>query len=210
MSTVQFNLRSVGALVVASLAFGGQAIAANGTNPMAMTWGTDTDSSQIGGSNVTSVGCNHAGVSCNAYTGDTSENEKHRILCIVPGTAPEPVAYTNYFSAGNYSNVAVNNWKFYHNWSGAKIGLSGMIPGSSMLNASNQLTQSKADAICKSIVGLNDPNARMLEFHDNKVGGWAVGGLIHPNSKVKHELRTKNANLKYWVRIIDQPSNLWN
>ena len=177
-------------------------------NNMALTWKTHTApeltgaAGNISGQRIVVVGC---ASSCNSYTGDTSTTKKRRILCIVPGNLPAPAVYTNHYSTIGTNNVAVNNWKFYYNWSGAKIGLTEKIKGSNIIN------QAKADQICKSKKrGLNDKRARMLEHHDNKVGGWNVGGFLHPNSKAKHLLKNPKKKQRYWVRIRNQPANPWS
>ncbi len=206
---------SLGALAGATTA----AIAANGTNPNAMTWGTHgfkasngatpaqvTAWAQVKASNpkATVVGCKG---SCDSYQGDTAETEKLRILCFVPGSIPEPTGYAGLFSGGNYSNSASPNWQFYYGWSGGKIGLSIPVLGSTITS------RAVGDGICKhKTKGLNDANARMAEHHDNGVGGWSMGGEVHANSKVPNLLlnASQAKSFRFWTAINGQPANLWD
>lgn len=165
---------------------------------LAMTWKTKTvnelrgQAGKIGNQRIVVVGCS----GCNAYKGDTKITEKRHILCIVPGNAPEPAAYAARFSAQ----------KFYYNWSGAKIGLSKRRKGSTITS------KAVGDQFCKS--DLNDSQARMIEHHDNRIGGWNVGGFIHENSIKPNKLELKkNKPLKphkFWSSIKNQPANPWD
>lgn len=187
------TLLSSGVLSATAQAQSGMALTQKARTPLELTGAAGN----IGGQRIVVVGC---ASSCNSYTGDTNIKKKRRILCIVPGNQPRPAAYLNYYT------ITTTNprWKFYNNWSGAKIGLSKPIKGS------NITSQAKADKICRSNKGLNDSKARMLEHHDNKVGGWNVGGFIHPNSKAKGQLKNPKKSRRYWVRIKNQPANPWN
>lgn len=184
----------------------GMSTAVHAQNGMAMTWKNKLPqqliTSNVGkavSKRIVIVGCS----GCNAYKGETSIQEERRILCIVPGNKPEPAAYAALIAANNPFK------KFYYNWSGGQIGLTKPIMGTKITS------QAVGDKYCKA--GLGDPKARMLEHHDNRVGGWNVGGFMHPNSKAKNHLKKpklasnkpKKAN-HYWVRIKNQPANPWN
>lgn len=193
----------------------GPAQAINGSNTNAMTWGAvdipgvtniavnpSTDMRK-----VVVVGCHAANGSCNPHVGDASETDVHPILCFVPDSIPEPAPYAAYFQANfNPAGKASSNWRFYHGWSGGQVGATRPIPASLIP------TKAQADAACAGpIFGLNDPNARMLEFHDNGVGGWGLGGVLHENSHAKQSLRNPGVNpRRYWTYINDQSSNPWN
>lgn len=168
--------------------------AAQAQNDMGMTWKTRTPNEllgpagKIGNQRIVLVGCS----GCNAYKGDTSIQEKLRILCIVPGNQAEPAIYDTHFSGR----------KFYYGWSGAKIGLTKKRKGV------NITSKAVGDQFCKT--DLADSQARMIEHHDNKVGGWNVGGFIHPNSKAKGQLKNPNSSIKFWASIKNQPANPWD
>lgn len=196
--------------IIASLSVAvimGLSTVAQAHHGIAMTWKTKTvhelrgPAGKIGNQRIVVVGCSQ----CNAYKGDTKITEKRHILCITPGNAPEPAVYNARFSAH----------KFYYNWSGAKIGLSKRRIGSTITS------RAVGDQFCKA--DLNDSQARMIEHHDNKVGGWNVGGFIHPNSKAPAKLRLPKAPNnateaeknklkphKFWAAIRNQKANPWN
>lgn len=188
---------AISGLVVAVL-LGLNTTTAHAQNGMAMTWKNKTDpvfignAGNIGGQRIVVVGCS----SCEPYKGDTSIQEKLRILCIVPGNQPEPAVYATHISANNYFK------KFYYNWSGGQIGLTKKVKGEDITS------QAMGDKLC--VKGLSDNNARMIEHHDNKVGGWNLGGFIHPNSQAQGQLKNPNNTQKYWARIKNQPANPWN
>lgn len=164
---------------------------------MAMTWKTKTPTEvagKVGGKRVVVVGCQ----GCDAYTGDTKTTQKRHILCIVPGNAPVPGAYSAHLAANNGFK------KFYYGWSGGKIGLTKKIKGTQITS------RAVGDQICKSNKGLKDSKARMIEHHDNKVGGWNLGGFIHPNSKAKAKLKNPSNTRKFWAGINDKEANPWN
>lgn len=192
------NTKSAITGLVVAVLLGLNATTAHAQNGMAMTWKNKTDpaflgsAGNIGGQRIVVVGCSN----CNAYQGDTSIQEKRRILCIVPGNQPEPAVYANKIAANNYFRA------FYYDWSGGKIGLTRKIKGTKLTS------QALGDRFCK--IDLSDNNARMIEHHDNKVGGWNLGGFIHPNSKAKNQLRNPNNSQNYWARIRNQPANPWN
>jgi len=192
----------------ALLSLAAPASAANGTNPKAITFGAAWLKPVLGApaANATMVGCNAGAMPhCNAYNGETPETTSLAILCFVPGSAAPPAGYNTYYQTHFTPGAqAVDNWKYYSNWSGGQIGLTSQIAGTTITS------QAVADNICKGPQGLSDPNARMLEFHDNGVGGWNVSGNIHPNSKTPHLLKNNANARRFWVRITDQPSNLWN
>jgi hypothetical protein len=166
--------------------------------------------------NVAVVGCKNGGAGgCNAYQGDTAIPTKLRVLCIVPGSSAEPVGYANVFSGLAMTNTASSNWKFYYGWSGGQIGLTKPVSGSTITS------RAVGDGMCKTALG--DTNARMAEHHDNKVGGWALGGTVHPKSKAKALLLNgpvctcdddddqdsgKTAR-RFWTAIDGQPANTW-
>ncbi len=158
-------------------------------------------------SNATIVGCQALPApTCNPYTGDTPKTTNLAILCFVPGTAPPPSDYNAYYQSHfNPAGKASSDWHFYYNWSGGKIGLTAQIPTAQIVS------QAAADNFCKSATqGLNDPNARMLEFHDNGVGGWNVSGTIHPNSHTPNLLKSNAGVRRFWVRSNDLQFNPWN
>lgn len=201
------RLLIVGSVAASSL-IGLPALAA-GTNPKAMTWGSRYLKTSIPNlpNKVVYVGCHAAPApDCNPYTGDTLDTEKHRILCFVPGAIAMPPDYGNYFQSNfNGAGLAVNDWHFYYNWSGGQIGLSKLVKGTDLTQKSD------GDTICKGTDGLNDSAARMMEFHDNGVGGWSAGGMLHPNSKAKLLLEASQSGTeRFWVAINDQSSNPWD
>ncbi len=152
-----------------------------------------------------------ADTTTDAYAGDTADNQSRRILCFIPGSAPEPQASTS-------GNIVRNAYQdhfngqydaFYHAWSGGQIGLSEPYSGTQLTSLAT------ADQFCATDV---DPNARMLEHHDNGVGGWNVGGSIAPGTKALLQLRkadnyhdaSNTPGSRFWVHINDQPANLWD
>ena len=149
------------------------------------------------------VGC---AMKCNAYQGDAAATAKMPILCFVPGTMPEPALYAPVFApSGTAPGAASSNWRFYYGWSKGKVGLSKPVAGSALTS------RAVADAICKR--DLSDPAARMAEHHDNGVGGWALGAIIHPNSNAKGLLKnpgSQGKDQRFWTAINDQPANPWN
>ncbi len=183
--------------------------AANGANLKALTFGATWLKPVLAShpADATIVGCQaQPGPNCNPYAGDTPKTASLAILCFVPGSAPPPTDYNAWYQSHfNPAGYAVNNWKFYYNWSGGQIGLTSQIAGTAITS------QAVGDAICKSATqGLNDPNARMLEFHDNGVGGWNVSGTVHPNSKTPHLLKSNAGTRRFWVRSNDLQFNPWN
>lgn len=166
---------------------------------------------------VAVVGCKNGGAGgCDAYKGDTAIPTKLRVLCIVPGNSAEPAGYANVFSGTSFANTASSNWKFYYGWSGGQIGLTKPVSGSTITS------RAVGDNMCKTALG--DPNARMAEHHDNKVGGWALGGMVHPKSKAKALLlngpvctcddddddqNSGKTAKRFWTAINGQPANTW-
>lgn len=172
----------------------GFSTAVQAQNNMAMTWGTKTPKALKGkidkDNRIVVVGCS----GCNAYKGDTDirTKPKRHILCIVPGNEPAPTIYTTEYATR----------KFYYNWSGARIGLSKKVRGSTITS------RAVGDRFCKT--DLKDGRARMIEHHDNKVGGWNLGGFIHLRSRAKGKLRNPNAGHRFWASIRNQPANPWD
>lgn len=220
------------AAVAAVSSFSAPALASGGK---AMTWSTyelgaasNTNAGQrnawnsmiASNPNVTLVGCKNGNANdgCNAYAGDRAITKKLRVLCLVPGNSPEPTGYANAFNTLAMTGTASSNWRFYYGWSGGQIGLTKPVVGSTITS------QAVGDNLCKTALG--DSNARMAEHHDNKTGGWAMGGTIHPRSKAKALLSNgpvctcddddengeesgKTAK-RFWTAIKNQPANLWN
>lgn len=154
--------------------------------------------------NVVVVGCQ---AKCNAYKGDTPKAQTRPILCIVPGNSAEPKDYPALFNAKPLTGTASSNWRFYNGWSGGQIGLTNPVLGMTITS------RAVGDAMCQDRVnGLGDPAARMAEHHDNKVGGWGLGGTIHPNSKTIHLLRAtcQKEGVNFWTAIKNQPANVWD
>jgi hypothetical protein len=169
---------------------------AAGVTHMGMTWRTYPHNIPNGAV----VGCNNK---CDAYKGDTAATEIRPILCIVPGTSPEPASYAATVGTSTSPNAASSNWRFYYGWSGGQIGLSRPYRGSDLVS------RAVADGFCKR--DLRDNNARMAEHHDNKIGGWALGGTIHPRSNAKGLLTNGGkADASFWTAINDQPANPWS
>lgn len=173
------------------------ALAANPSGK-AMTWQAYKLTPEAAAGNLASVGCQ----GCNAYKGDVKRNKKLPILCIVPGDSPMPA---NYLAWGNTivlaPGTASSDWKFYHGWSGGKIGITEPFKGTEIVS------KEFADEKCKKQLG--DPNARMVEHHDNNVGGWGLGAEIHPMSASNTLLGNGNKTLRFWVSINDQNANPW-
>lgn len=142
--------------------------------------------------NVVRVGCYN---NCDAYNGDTSINEKRRILCIIPGKSEPSAEYVNYATSQR-----PNDWQFYMGWSGAQVALSAPILG---IDVSSKAIANK---ICQKT--MRSESARIAEFHDNKSGGWSFGATIHQNSQAKASLRGKTKE-RFWVEINDQNANPW-
>jgi len=195
--------------IAAIVGFG--AAPASATNPNAMTWTASEIPGVTGGPNATAVvhlNCHGGGNSCEPYSGDTPKNTALHMVCFVPGNDPEPAAYTSHFDTNwVQGSRAVNNWRFYHGYSGGQVGLT------SKLHAGAISSRADADMACKCpVFGLGDPNARMLEFHDNGVGGWGMGARIHPNSRGKSKLKdpSMHGHERFWVSINDQNSNPWD
>lgn len=188
---------------------------AHATGGMAMTWrvaelGKSSIAAQASAwnalpRNVVVVGCGNPNAGgCNAYKGDTPITERRRIMCFVPGKSAEPAGYAAVF-AGYPTGGGDPNWRSYYGWSGGQIGLSNYYLGSSLTS------KAVADKNCQT--DLRDPNARMIEHHDNNVNGWSLGGTVHPGSQVKHELMInceETSKHKYWASINGQPANPWN
>ncbi|MFM5908827.1 MAG: hypothetical protein ACKOPO_14760 [Novosphingobium sp.] len=169
---------------------------APGATHKGMTW--RTYGNNVPGGAV--VGCKNQ---CNAYQGDTLPSERLPVLCIVPGTSPEPAGYAAAVGGPTAAGAASSNWRFYYGWSGGQIGLSRPTLGADLTS------RTVGDNICKR--DLKDPNARMAEHHDNKVGGWGLGGMIHPNSNAKGLLTNGGtSDSKFWTAIKNQPANPWN
>lgn len=188
---VKMNMKSI-ISGLAAVALLGVSTMLHAQNGMAMTW-KSKKAVVLGNNKIVVVGCS----GCDAYKGDTKVNQKLRILCIVPGNEPEPAAYAAFLTTNNLK-------KFYYNWSGGRIGLTKKVKGETITS------QAVADQKCKT--DLNDSQARMIEHHDNKVGGWSLGGFVHNNSKAKGQLRNPNkmGQNKYWARINDTPANPWD
>lgn len=78
---------------------------------------------------------------------------------------------------------------YYRGWSGGHIATTPPVQGTALTS------QAAADAICVAYFGTG---WRMAEFHDGN-GGW--------NWYAFGSVRT---DMRYWVRINDQPANCWN
>ncbi len=119
----------------------------------------------------------------NPYTGDTTIDQYHSMLCLrVDGTAPPP-------------GIAFDG---YNGWSQGSVRATAPVRGDSLTS------QARADAICANTFG---PGWRLAEFHDGRYGPdfaqtggwsfWAAGGGLLPGAR-------------FWVAISDQPANAWN
>jgi len=97
------------------------------------------------------VGCWARDGGCEPYVGDTPCVEARPLLCLRPGSEPNPGIETSY----------------YHGWSGGTVAVTEPIVGCSLTS------WSLADRQCAERFG---PEWRMAEFHDGQ-GGWAWWGV---------------------------------
>ena len=204
----------------------GTASAQNGTNPEMMTWGTydianSTYPNQVTAfqalraahPDVTVVGCKN----CDPYQGDRPETQNLRILCVVPGNNPEPAEYAAVFDWMPLTDSASKNWKFYYGWFDGFVALTNPVSGLDITS------RAVGDQKCKDFFAgqldtagnLKYPdaaaNARMVEHHENGVGGWAIGAQIHPGTAAKGQLKHGMwSGVRFIASINNQPANPWD
>lgn len=118
-----------------------------------------------------------------AYQGDTDTGKKLRILCIRKGDFPEPDGYQH-------------SGDFYRAWSKGVLGVTEPVTGNSVPN------RAAANEICQHDVG---PGFRVVEHHDNGVGGWRLGARV----LLGHYRYMQNKDHRLWASIKNQPANFW-
>lgn len=127
-----------------------------------------------------------------AYKGDAAPSDEWPLLCIIEEKVDEPDNYRRVIGAGFKA--------FYHGWSGEQIGLTKPVRVSDIHDVD------EGHEACRDHFGAN---ARWAEHHDNKVGGWNLGGMVHERSMDYGRLNDL-CGLRVLVWIKNQPANPWN
>jgi hypothetical protein len=205
-----------------SMIFSNQIFAASGKG---MTWGKSSHDNNLG---IDLVGCYGSPLptgqtSCNAYTGDTSCATKLPVLCIKKDNSPRP----NY--AVPLPSLGVKEAAYYKGWAGGHLATTLPTVGSSIappLLTNGQINTSPytGDNICKTTFG---DGWKMAEHHDgkyvsgmglnyiygntswNSVSPWPASGLLSGGWSFYAYGNVRN-DMRYWVRINDQPANCWD
>lgn len=136
-----------------------------------------------------------ADASTNAYSGDTEINAVLPLLGIKKMGLPKP--------AGLPSPNTTNGGALRGSWSGGKVVVVPDVQGKSLTS------QAVADETCRlqGLKVLGEDGFRMAEFHDgDETAGWAGWDFWADASAMKV---LKITDIRYWVKIHDQPSNPW-
>jgi hypothetical protein len=191
-----------------------------GINPKMITWTSSDLSTQEGGwvtgeppgapiEGATFVSCG----GCDPYQGDVEDTTPLRLLCFKPGDVPEPQGYAETRSArweARQDNRAIDDWRYYQGWSGGYVGLTrplDILQDEGLLSAFPLEGLRQANELCQR--ELNDPDARLLSFHDSG-GAWGLAGMIHPRSHAPELLAERAGEERFIIYIRDQQSNPWN
>jgi hypothetical protein len=183
------------------------------TGGKGLTWGKYPHNANLG---IDRVGCfglpnTVTGTSCNAYTGDTSCATKLPVLCIKKDNSPRP----NY--AVPLPSSGVMEAAYYHGWAGGHIATTLPTVGSSiappLINGLINTSPYTGDNICKTAFGAG---WKMAEHHDGKYisgmglnSAWSNSGLL-TGGWAFYAYGNVRDDMRYWVRINDQPANCWN
>lgn len=168
------------------------------TQPVPVTSPTDDDegSSLKPRKNQKSYALVSADQQTNAYSGDTSINEAHSLLCIKQENLPKP--------AGLPAPETTPGGALKGSWSGGSIFAIPKVLGTKLTS------RAVADGLC-SDYGQNKYGVsgfRMAEFHDgDKAGnpGWSYWGDTSKAAQREFE----GFNDRFWVGIDDQKAKPW-
>jgi hypothetical protein len=166
-----------------------------------MTW---VKFNHLASFNIDFIGCDN-GVTCNAYTGDTSCDVKLPVICTKFDQSPRP-PYT--ITGNGYAMSA----EFYQGWNEGHIKATARVAGSTF----NSLAD--VDAFCVQSFGSGWQTA---EFHDGKYisgmnntiyadASWtAAASQIQSGGWHYYSYGNIKNNTRFWVHINDQPSTCW-
>lgn len=224
-------MKSIGKITLLGLAISMAASTpALATGSMAMAWSTyqpyaspnsaarkaawnAMQNAQPAGKYLTQIGCEGA---CNAYQGDTNVSQLRSMLCFVPGTDAEPALFGAYMAQNIPGPTAASSDpRFYLNWSGGTVFLTGLMAGSSITSRADGDQKCRAEyAVIGAIAGVPASSVVWAEHHMNGVGGWGAVAVVHPNSKFIGRLmyghQPASWNYRFWTAIEGQPANPWN
>lgn len=147
---------------------------------------------------------------CDAYNGDTDCSERKPILCLNKQWINRPPY------AVDCSSHAMQS-EFYCGWSGAFMKLTPPVQGCMITS------EKMADQICRYyfgcgwqmaahhdgwwLDGMSDTNLYGNDWAWKQTGGWAFRGF----SNLSNQCSANPVDVgRFWVKVIDQPSNCWN